>query len=477
MATQTMLFDSVEFLFFLPVVLTAGWLLRGRPRQAFLLLASYTFYGAWDWRFLSLIGISTAVDYTVARLMDKDGISRRRRKVLVWTSVATNLGILGTFKYAGFFVESLVALAQTVGLNIQGTTLDIVLPVGISFYTFQTLGYTIDVYRGHAKAEKDLLAFALYVAWFPQLVAGPIERAPVLIPRLKAKWRLDARQFSDGVALILWGLFKKMVVADRVGLIANTAFATGPNASPASNGLESYLAVLAFAIQIYADFSGYTDVARGTSKLFGVDLMLNFRHPYLAVGPQDFWRRWHVSLSTWLRDYLYISLGGSRKSALSTSLNLLITMLLGGLWHGAAWHFVAWGAYHGGLLMLERMAGLARAPRAMWSHVLRVVIMSQLTLLGWLLFRAESVSQAWEMAWLIPAGSWAATARTESWLWTIGLVALPLVAMHVHQKKNQSFEPLTGVGNLGRFLFGLGVVVGLFVFRVQDRIEFIYFQF
>ena len=345
-----MVFDSVSFLFFLPLAVVAHWLTRGHLRAALMLLASYVFYGSWDWRFLSLIVVSTLVDFVAAIRIEQARESGKATKPFVLASLVTNLGILGVFKYTGFFVQSLADLLGALGVDADLPTLNIVLPVGISFYTFQTLAYTIDVYRGKLAAERRLLYFALFVAWFPQLVAGPIERASRLLPQLSAKRRFDAQLFSDGLLLILWGLFKKMVVADNAALIVNSGFdfaAGGP-----LTAAEAYLATAAFALQIYGDFSGYSDMARGTSKLFGVELLINFWHPYLATGPSDFWRRWHISLSQWLRDYLYIPLGGSRTGGVSR--NLMLTMLLGGLWHGAAWNFVLWGAYHGTLLVAER---------------------------------------------------------------------------------------------------------------------------
>ena len=296
-----------------------------------LLVASYAFYGAWDWRFLGLIVLSTVVDYVVGMSLAATG-DPRRRQFLVTASIVANLGILGLFKYAGFFAKSLVGLGASLGVEIPAFALDVVLPVGISFYTFQTLSYTIDIYRGTLKPTRRFLDFALFVAFFPQLVAGPIERASRLLPQVLQPRHVTWEKFGSGSWLILWGLFKKVVIADNLAFLVNAVYAT--DASP--TGWQVVAGTVAFAWQIYCDFSGYSDIARGLARLMGFELMVNFNLPYAARSPADFWRRWHISLSTWLRDYLYIPLGGNQGGALRTYRNLGLTMLLGGLWHGAA---------------------------------------------------------------------------------------------------------------------------------------------
>ena len=365
-------------------------MLTHRAQNVLLLAASYLFYGWWDWRFLGLIWLSTAVDYTCGRKIAAadPGTPRGRRLRRGWllTSCATNLGLLGFFKYFDFFTESSVRALTLLGFAADWPTLNVVLPVGISFYTFQTLGYTVDVYRGAVRAERNPLNFALFVSFFPQLVAGPIERANVLLPQIARPRKLTAGRFARGGWLVLKGYYLKVVLAD------NLAEFTGPVfRDPGSfRGLAIAVAVLGAALQIYGDFAGYSAIARGVAKWLGVDLMQNFARPYFAANPADFWRRWHISLSTWLRDYVYIPLGGNRGGELKTYRNLMLTMLLGGLWHGAAWNFVAWGAYHGVILCLHRpLRFLSDRPAGRFPLVRRLgwaALFLPATLFGWVLF-------------------------------------------------------------------------------------------
>ena len=333
-----MLFNSVQFVLFFVAVVVMHWAATPRWRNPILLAASYIFYGMWDWRFLGLLLVSTFVDYSVGRLLEGDRPERTRRALLA-TSVTVNLGILGFFKYANFFADGFVDLAGSIGLAPGQFTLQVILPVGISFYTFQTMSYSIDVYRRRLEPCRSVVDFATYVAYFPQLVAGPIERAHNLLPRLQRTDRSIGRaEIESGLGLILLGLVKKVVLADGVASVADKAFS-----DPSGLSFVAVAAgVVAFSIQIYGDFSGYTDIARGVSRLLGVELLLNFRQPYLARNITEFWRQWHISLSNWLRDYLYIPLGGNRRGSTLTVVNLMITMLLGGLWHGASWTFVFW---------------------------------------------------------------------------------------------------------------------------------------
>ncbi|MEN8184296.1 MAG: MBOAT family protein, partial [Myxococcota bacterium] len=421
-----MLFNSLEYALFLATCFVLHALLPQRLRNALLLAASYLFYAAWDWRFLALILASTGVDFLVGRALESRPDEPVRRRQLLGVSLAANLGLLGTFKYAGFFVESFLELAAAVGVHAPEPLIRIVLPVGISFYTFQTLSYTIDVYRRRTPATRNLLDFALFVAFFPQLVAGPIERAGRLLPQMR-KRRLEIERIAAGGWLLLWGTYKKVVVADNLAPLVEAVYA--PGASPAAGELA--FASVAFALQIYCDFSGYTDIARGSARLFGFELMLNFRLPYLATSPRDFWRRWHISLSTWLRDYLYIPLGGNRSGRIVSQRNLMITMLLGGLWHGAAWNFVLWGGYHGGLLavhrallpVLERIRPGAAAARAAW-WTLRVAATFLLVLLGWVLFRVDSLGHLGAL--LASAAASPELGQVGSWLPIFAVVALPL---------------------------------------------------
>ncbi len=394
-----MLFTELNFWVFFAVVMLAYILLPHRAQNRMLLVASYVFYGAWDWRFLGLILFSTIVDYLVGFRMGAI-TSQARRRQLLWISIGVNLGLLGVFKYFGFFVESFSALLASIGYQADPFMLSIVLPVGISFYTFQTLSYTIDIYRRDLKPTKDFLDFALFVAFFPQLVAGPIERARSLLPNIELPRVLSWEDFRRGAVLCLIGLIKKIVIADGVAGSVNAIYA-----SPDPTRLDIVFATWLFAIQIYCDFSGYTDIARGVARMLGFRLMRNFAQPYFAADPQEFWRRWHISLSTWLRDYLYISLGGNRGGNWKTYRNLMATMTLGGLWHGAAWNFVAWGIYQGGLLSVHRALvgphartgeGTKRGFLAWLLRIAGIVVFFQVVCYGWLLFRANSFSQITE---------------------------------------------------------------------------------
>ncbi|RLJ36200.1 D-alanyl-lipoteichoic acid acyltransferase DltB (MBOAT superfamily) [Litoreibacter meonggei] len=391
-----MLFTELRFWAFFAIVSWLYVVLPHRWQNRMLLVASYVFYGAWDWRFLGLIVFSTVVDYLIGiRLGAED--DTRRRKILVSTSLAVNLGLLGVFKYFGFFADSFQALLAMAGLEAGPITLSIVLPVGISFYTFQTLSYTIDIYRRDLKPTRDFLDFALFVAFFPQLVAGPIERARNLLPNIALPRTLSWDAVGRGAVLCLLGLIKKVVIADAIAPSVNAVYA-----NPSPSGLDIAFATWLFAIQIYCDFSGYTDIARGVAKMLGFRLMRNFAQPYFAADPQEFWRRWHISLSTWLRDYLYISLGGNRGGRWFTYRNLMATMVLGGLWHGAAWNFVLWGLYQGGLLSAHRAfagrhdrvgEGQRRSLGSWLWRLLAVGAFFQVVCYGWLLFRAQSFAQ------------------------------------------------------------------------------------
>ena len=378
-----MLFTQLEFPIFLVAVIVAAWLARGRSwRNAILLAASYYFYAYWDYRFCGLLLLSTLVDLFVARAIDRSE-QRSVRRGLLAISLIVNLGMLGLFKYFNFFIDSARPLLESLGMS--GETLEIILPVGISFYTFQTLSYTIDVYRGVIKPVDRWLDFALYVAFFPQLVAGPIVRARELLPQLAVVPRWSNRRFYGGAQQLLRGAVKKVLLADRLGEAVDVVFANPDLYS----GITVWIAVLAYAGQIYYDFSGYSDMAVGVAKLLGYRFPINFRHPYLATSMAEFWHRWHITLSRWLRDYVYIALGGNRISSSATYRNLLITMTLGGLWHGAAWTFVLWGIWHGLALVAERglrTTTAIRLPRAgAWLATLSVV------LIGWILFRSRDL--------------------------------------------------------------------------------------
>ena len=386
-----MLFNSFEFVVFLALVLPLYYALAWRWQNRMLVVASYAFYASWNWHFVSLLAISTIVDFWCARFIDRSSDPATRRRWLLVT-LCLNLGFLGIFKYFGFFVDSFAELMKVFGVTASLPVLEVVLPVGISFYTFQSISYSIDVYYRRTRPTTDFLAFALYVSYFPHLVAGPIQRSTHLLPQLQAPRRVDRLKVATATQLILMGYFKKVFIADGVAPWVDHAFAQ-PQALGAP---ELWMSLYLFAIQIYGDFAGYTDIARGVSRLLGVELTLNFRQPYLASDITDFWRRWHIALSSFLRDYLYIPLGGTRRGTLLTYRNLMLTMLLGGLWHGASWTFVVWGGLHGLYLAMHRLMTRERtASRVGPGHALKILATFHLVCVAWVFFRADSLEVAW----------------------------------------------------------------------------------
>jgi alginate O-acetyltransferase complex protein AlgI len=398
-----MLFNSFEFALFLPICFLLYWFVFQKHLKAqnfFLLTISYVFYGWWDWRFLSLIAFSSVVDYLCAQQIEKSDI-KSRKKLFLWISMLTNLGFLGFFKYFNFFAESFAEMVSMMGFQANPWSLNVILPVGISFYTFQTMSYTIDVYRGKLAASKDPVAFFAYVSFFPQLVAGPIERAVNLLPQFKIKRNFSYEQGADGMRLILWGLFKKVVIADNCAVFVNQVFNNYENAS----GLELILGAVFFAFQIYGDFSGYSDIAIGTAKLFGFDLMTNFRTPYFSRDMAEFWRRWHISLSSWFRDYVYIPLGGSRVGKGRAVFNTFVIFIVSGFWHGANWTFIVWGALNAVyfLPLLLRGKNRVNTDTVAQNRLLpslkelgQMGLTFTLTCLAWVFFRSESVGDAWQ---------------------------------------------------------------------------------
>jgi D-alanyl-lipoteichoic acid acyltransferase DltB (MBOAT superfamily) len=481
-------FNSWEFIVFFAFVYAAYLLLRDyRQQNVLLLVSSYYFYAAWDWRFLFLLLASTVLDYYCALRIDGSDNQRVRKTFLV-CSIVGNLTLLGFFKYFNFFLDSLQPILAGFGLSVESLHLHIVLPVGISFYTFQEMSYTIDVYRGELKATRKFLDFALFVAFFPHMVAGPIMRASSLLVQFFRPRVIDRSMLASGGWLIFWGMWKKVVIADNMAALVDPIFAS----SSSVTWLMAYLGVLAFAFQIYADFSGYSDIARGLARLLGIELIQNFDLPYFAANPSDFWRRWHISLSTWLKDYVYVSLGGNRGGTLATYRNLMLTMFLGGLWHGAAWNYVWWGIYHGGLLIGHRLL-LGRGERKSaggsgWRWAISAAVMFQFTLFGWLLFRCtrrvlmagytrdDSFNQITEMLTSFRNG-WGVDTTSLQLLATIGAFCLPLLLIQFVQFR--SGEPL--------FIRLLptpareGVIAVLLVawllWGIQSGDSFIYFQF
>ena len=482
-----MLFNSWDFVVFFVAVYVLYLLLPSyRQQNLLLLIASYYFYSAWDWRFLFLLLSSTLLDYVCALAIDSSDSPRIRRAFLA-ASITGNLTLLGFFKYFNFFLDSLRTLLAPLGLSVEGLHLHIILPVGISFYTFQEMSYTIDVYRREIPATRRFLDFALFVAFFPHMVAGPIMRASALLVQFFRPRRITRDFVVTGVWLIFWGLWKKIVIADNMALVADPIFADAARITWA----QAYLGVVAFAFQIYADFSAYSDVARGIARLLGIELMQNFDLPYFARNPSDFWRRWHISLSTWLRDYLYISLGGNRGTARRTSINLLLTMLLGGLWHGAAWNYVWWGAYHGALLVGHRwLAPASSAPTGStrWRRLGAMMVMFQFTLFGWLLFRCtrrvevdgflrdDSRSQILEMLTAFHNG-WGVDTASLAILSTIAAFALPLVVMQVFQYRTGDPLWVLGLRMPARAAIVAGLSTVWLLWGIQAGDAFIYFQF
>ena len=466
-----MLFNSFQFLVFFAVVYAAYLVLNHRQQNLLLLLASYVFYASWDWRFLSLIWVSTAVDFFAGkRIYEAEDKSTKRLYLLL--SVGTNLGLLGCFKYLDFFIESFAAFTAAIGLPLEVRLISIVLPVGISFYTFQTMSYTIDIYRGQLKPTRSILDFALFVAFFPQLVAGPIERAANLLPQLQSERKISYDDIKQGAWLVLRGYYKKVVLADNLAPFVDEVFARPEG----TRGPLVLIGIYAFALQIYGDFSGYTDIARGIARLLGVRLRLNFRMPYFATNPRDFWSRWHISLSTWLRDYLYIPLGGNRGGTLLTYRNLLITMVLGGLWHGAAWHFVAWGVFHGLILILHRAlftAGFNWVPDTRSWRLFSMVAFFHVTCLGWLLFRVEDLSHVPILVTnlFLPGGGWLIP------LATIVVFYGPLLLIEIFDEAGGTDMRLLASPLWWRRVVYTAAMTAIFFSGVMDKKEFIYFQF
>lgn len=493
-----MSFNSIVYAAFLVVVcLTSTVLLRHRVlrriwpggvrrqqalewRNAFLLAASYVFYAAWDYRFLSLLVFSTLVDFAVGLALARRTEPQVRRRWLL-VSLVSNLGLLGVFKYFDFFAHSFAALLGSLGFEAEPYLLELVLPVGISFYTFQTLSYTIDVYRGRIGAERSLLNFAAFVAFFPQLVAGPIERAADLLPQFRRTRLVTAHRFESGAFLIGTGLFKKVVIADNVSSVADASFALEQ-----PDALQVVVGVYAFAVQIYCDFSGYTDIARGSARWLGFELSRNFNLPYFATSPSDFWRRWHISLSSWLRDYLYIPLGGNRRGPRRTSLNLMATMLLGGLWHGAAWTFVLWGALHGLLLGVYRWLEPRLAPKLAFVgparsllHGCNVVFFFHVICLTWLPFRAQDTGQlASRLVGLTtPSGDWL-TSLDALGAWPLATVLTALLLGVQLLQYNQGTHWVVWRWPMPIRALAYAAAILVFVWTGEDNeMPFVYFQF
>lgn len=527
-----MLFNSLQFGLFFLLFFPIYWLLRERLwiQNALVLAGSYLFYGAWDDRFLVLIIVSTAVDFIsgygaggrrpakhmlwqAAGLLTAAGVgvlvlrgsdafwitqavaalglsglvlfwtienlvpTHHRRRAYVAVSVSINLGILGVFKYFNFFAENLQALAGGFGIELSPFTLGVVLPVGISFYTFQTISYTLDCYKGKLRPQAQLLPLAAYVAFFPQLVAGPIERGAHLLPQFLRARTVSREDLSSAIILFTWGLYKKVVIADNLANIADPVFSDPGQYQT----MDLVAALIAFMFQIYCDFSGYSDMARALARALGFDILLNFRLPYFSRTPSEFWQRWHISLSSWLRDYLYIPLGGNRKGRMKTYRNLIATMLLGGLWHGAAWNFILWGAYQGILLAVYRLCNVdgwltrntGRALQKMVSIFVLWPAMVMFVAYGWLLFRAQSLGDIITFTQGLLAGSGGSPAHLEEVL----LLIAPLIIVQCYQHWRGQLEVFDTLPTFARLNCGLFIFFGLLFLAASGGKQFLYFDF
>lgn len=486
-----MLFNSIEFLIYLPIVFLLYWFVFNRKiklQNLFIVIVSYLFYGWWDWRFLILIAFTSFCSWLSGVAIEKarEGNSlsedtpsvRKKCRWITGTNIFLNLAILGFFKYFNFFVDNFVEAFSFIGIALHKSTLQIILPVGISFYTFQALSYTIDVYRRRLKPSKDIVAFFAFVSFFPQLVAGPIERATNLLVQFYKPRVFTYGEAVDGMRQILWGFFKKMVIADNCALVVNDVFGNYMNYSASTLVLGAVL----FAFQIYGDFSGYSDIAIGTARLFGITLKQNFNYPYFSRNIIDFWRRWHISLNTWFVDYVYIPLGGSRKGQYKHIRNILIIFLLSGLWHGANWTFVTWGIYHGllfiPLLLLDKRK---QADSGMFPPVVSMLITFGFVTLGWIVFRAETLSVAFDYINNIFSSSLlripkVSGANNVTAMLSLAFIVILLCVEWVNRNKPFGLDIENIQSSFVRYSIYAGILFSIYFFGA-DSSNFIYFQF
>lgn len=477
-------FNSVEYLFFLPTVFLLYWFVfkRLKCQNALIVVSSYIFYGLWDWRFLILIFVTSLMSYLCGILLDNPNTSNRKRYWISCLNITLNLSILGVFKYYNFFGESFSALFKSIGFNVDWVTTDIILPVGISFYTFQALSYTIDVYKRRINATRDFIAFLAFICFFPQLVAGPIERATKLMPQFTAPRRFDYANAMNGMRLILIGLAKKMLVADNCATAVDSIFGNYEHL----DGLTLLWGGILFAFQIYGDFSGYSDIAKGSGRLLGIELSQNFKYPYFSRDIAEFWRRWHISLNTWFRDYVYIPLGGSRCDKAKVIRNIFVIFLLSGLWHGADWTFVCWGAYNAALFIPILLSGRNRnnmdtvTPKGLLpkpKELFQMMSTFFLVVIGWIIFRATSIEQAFDYISRIVTNL--ELCAPKYGYTAFFFIALLLTAEWVKRHSEHALD-LRGNG-LMRFR-ATRIVLYYTLFMVTllfagDKVDFIYFQF
>ncbi len=476
-----MLFNSIEFAIFLPIVFGLYWLIPNKYlkwQNSLLLVSSYLFYGWWDWRFLSLIAFSTLIDY-IAGIQIAKSAKRQRRRGWLMVSIFVNLGFLGFFKYYNFFAENLIQTFTFFGQKLDVQSLNIILPVGISFYTFQTLSYSIDVYRQKLNPTKNFIAFAAYVSFFPQLVAGPIERAQNLLPQFFDKRSFNKKQASNGMRQILWGLFKKVVIADNCANIVNPIFENYQEQHP----LILILGVILFAFQIYGDFSGYSDIAIGIAKLFGFRLMTNFRTPYFSRDIAEFWRRWHISLSTWFRDYLYFPLGGSRCGISRGIRNTFIIFLVSGFWHGANWTFVVWGGLNALFflplfLTKKNRKNIEVVAQNKWlpslKDILKMTLTFTLTSFAWIFFRAENLNHAYK--YILSISHNVNLTLTMPSLTILFPLSILILVEWIHREKEFTLQNWSLPIYL-RWSFYIFIGTVILLFASKDPQSFIYFQF
>ena len=472
-----MIFNSIEYFLFLPIVFFLYWFVFNKNSKAqniIVLLSSYLFYGWWDFRFLILIILSTLIDYFIGLGIPTQNL-KKNQKLLLFSSIAFNLGILGFFKYYNFFIDSWVDLFSSLGYKIKNIwTLNIILPVGISFYTFQTMSYSIDVYFKKLTPTKDFLSFASYVAFFPQLVAGPIERATNLLPQFAVKRKFNYEQSIQGFRLIIWGLFKKVVIADTLAIVVNKTFGNFYDLG----GGDLWIGAMFFGFQIYCDFSGYSDIAIGTSKLLGIEIMSNFKFPYFSRNIGEFWRRWHISLSSWFRDYLYIPLGGSKNGNWKSIRNIFIVFIVSGFWHGANWTFIFWGIFHALLFVPSfilkknrRFVGSILAENSHLpsvSELLGVIITFISVTIGWVFFRSNTMGNSLQYLLLM----FSDYNFSEFFVVEFLLIVFLLVTEFLI-RKNERLKP-----NYFKYdWIVFSILFMIILFNLKSSSSFIYFQF
>jgi D-alanyl-lipoteichoic acid acyltransferase DltB (MBOAT superfamily) len=477
-----MFFNSLQFAIFLPIVFLLYWFVAHKSKATqnyILIITSYYFYACWDWGFLFLLIFSTLLCYALA-IKIEDSTTHHSRKFWLWVCVAMNLGFLGLFKYYNFFATSFAELFQAFGFNVSPILLEVILPIGISFYTFHGLSYIIDIYYGRIKSEKNFVDYSLFVSYFPLLVAGPIERATHLLPQLKVKREFDFEKAKEGVYQIIWGLVKKVVIADTCAMYANAIF---DNYS-SMNSLSLILGAVYFAFQIYGDFSGYSDIALGTSKLFGIDLLKNFNYPYFSRDIAEFWRRWHISLSSWFRDYLYIPIGGSKGTKLFQIRNVMIIFLVSGFWHGASWTYVAWGLinalYFIPLLVLNKNRSNIDAFTISFNFtslkiVLNIILTFAITCLAWIFFRAKTIQEAFSYIQRMVTDWDFSKQYFNIERYNYEILFMILLFVMVEWNNRYKIEPLSG--KYSELKVGLSILVIIALGIFTDYKNFIYFQF